>query len=1411
MQHSKSLTYLILVLTCQLLSNNTAIAQSYTDSEKIFVTTDRHVYTPGERLAYTVFVVDESHKVQQLSSMVKILLVDSKDKAIDSVVSHIFNGRFSYFFMLPATGGIYKIKASTRWQLNDKKPVQFQKDIYVQAVIQKKFFIKQTLTKTNYQTGDSVENNIHITKRGDLPIAGGNYTATLILDGEEQNSKYGNLDNNGKAQLSFVLPHRKIEAAYIKLESVYQGQSEYEMVRIPIQTNAINLVVHTEMGTDYLVANVPNRVIIESYDDLGNPKDISGMVQTESGVRISSFKSYHKGMAELVFTPSLNETYYVTSKATKTRVKMPLVKTNAPYIKVLEKSGNLVIESFSKKAHKVQVIVSGNGKVFLNKLIEPQIHQEKSQVQISLASLPAGVYGISYQNPNGDSYGNRLYIRRPEAIDINLKNDKEIVSLGKEVTVKLNTNNEAASYAIRVISEQVFKQMKDRSHSIVSWMYMGSEILGEIEEPTFYFDENETKANKALDLLGIVHRSHWRRHYNTGKVEHSSNHFYPRLAGQLSGTVYQYYHNKANVDKVKVRLKNTSYEVLTDSVGRFNFNDLPANVINGTPTLIISKGIERLEFPIQKSYNFYNYSFAESVNLKALSNQNKRINSIVTAKESSSQLRYTYRPGFYDGVVTVGADRMAGASYSIDAMSVQSSYLTSSDVWKYSGVYMWQFGIADGTFQLYNSEGNGYTVPYGVTLNYQKYRPNVASYPGPIRLSDKTTFWFGESASNSNGDSKQNFFAPHKNDGLIIFCEGVTASGKVFVSSKSIQVQDEVEIFTNVPTSLTAGDYANVELRCINHTAEPKTLAYVIMVNKDKNEYTLDLGPNESKNVYVDLTTGNKNASIQFQYTYGFDKVLRTSERHIIPILKKGHARNQILAGNQSSKKIDFSVHDVIDGTPEIKFSILNDFIQLLESTSQRMIRQPSGCFEQVSSSNYPNLLALKVLQNSTNFNGSDLINKIQTGYGKLVAYETPSNGFEWYGRNPPHTTLSAYGLLQFSLTRDLGLQIDEKMFSRNLKWLMDQRDGEGGFEFHKGKYGFSGSSYKTDKAYVTWVLSRISKKDLSREIDAIESDIEKTFDAYRASLLAGIYANRNETAKAQIWMNRLEEHFNKKKFTGFKTAGSIMYSGGKALNVEVMSLALLAAYQLDNQPNAFANQLIEHIMESQTNYGFGNTQSTALALEALSNYVDHFASKNKNQMYTVWLDGNKIMELSNNGARHKNLVLSEDLIKSGAHTLWVECGDGKQLPYTCELAWLEQIDKVEHEELVLDYKFNRTDATMSDEVLATINITNKTDQDKPQTVAVIHIPAGLSYSMEELRFLKKEGVFDYFESQNDELVFYFLGLKANATKQVTLSLKPNILGRFSPAESYVYQYYTPEIRSTILAKPLFIKPDLKP
>ena len=55
---------------------------------------------------------------------------------------------------------------------------------------------------------------------------------------------------------------------------------------------------------------------------------------------------------------------------------------------------------------------------------------------------------------------------------------------------------------------------------------------------------------------------------------------------------------------------------------------------------------------------------------------------------------------------------------------------------------------------------------------------------------------------------------------------------------------------------------------------------------------------------------------------------------------------------------------------------------------------------------------------------------KLEKGYKRLVTFETASGGFEWFGEEPGHESLTAYGLMQFHEMNDV-LEVDENLLPR--------------------------------------------------------------------------------------------------------------------------------------------------------------------------------------------------------------------------------------------------------------------------------------------------------------------------------------------------------------------------------------------
>src|SRR5262249_13878026 len=145
------------------------------------------------------------------------------------------------------------------------------------------------------------------------------------------------------------------------------------------------------------------------------------------------------------------------------------------------------------------------------------------------------------------------------------------------------------------------------------------------------------------------------------------------------------------------------------------------------------------------------------------------------------------------------------------------------------------------------------------------------------------------------------------------------------------------------------------------------------------------------------------------------------------------------------------------------------------------IFRMPSGCFEQTSSSTYPNVLALDYLRR-TQRSLRDVEKKareyIHLGYQRLVGFEVPGGGFDWFGRPPANRTLTAYGLMEF---QDMAgaHAVDPELTARTRRWLMSQRQADGSWqpESHvpagAPRGGIDGADLArlTSTAYVAWAV----------------------------------------------------------------------------------------------------------------------------------------------------------------------------------------------------------------------------------------------------------------------------------------------------------------------------------------------------
>src|SRR5258708_30116360 len=101
---------------------------------------------------------------------------------------------------------------------------------------------------------------------------------------------------------------------------------------------------------------------------------------------------------------------------------------------------------------------------------------------------------------------------------------------------------------------------------------------------------------------------------------------------------------------------------------------------------------------------------------------------------------------------------------------------------------------------------------------------------------------------------------------------------------------------------------------------------------------------------------------------------------------------------------------------------------------------------EQTSSAAYPNVLVADYVKKARVANPEILMKAEQhlnVGYQKLLTFERPGGGFDWWGNGEPLIWLSAYGLQEFSDMAKV-YPIDRGVIDRTQKFLLGKHEAAG-------------------------------------------------------------------------------------------------------------------------------------------------------------------------------------------------------------------------------------------------------------------------------------------------------------------------------------------------------------------------------
>ena len=639
---------------------------------------------------------------------------------------------------------------------------------------------------------------------------------------------------------------------------------------------------------------------------------------------------------------------------------------------------------------------------------------------------------------------------------------------------------------------------------------------------------------------------------------------------------------------------------------------------------------------------------------------------------------------------------------------------------------------------------------------------------------------------------------------------GNTKDGRVgFGITDSVRVFKDFFVDFSLPNNLVNGDEISIPVTVYNYTDDSITTELNIeqqewfTLNTD-NTISVEVGAKSSKLVYIPITI-TKFGDVLFKVEAKGSNNLDIIERKTT-VSPKGYKVEKVVSTGKMDENINEDIlilDSFIENTAKAKVKIYASSMSQTVEGMENIFRMPTGCFEQVSSSLYPNILALRYLEENGIVN-EDLKNKaidyISSGYQKLLAYEVKgeSGGYSLYGSSPAETVLTAYGLMEIT---DLSkvYKVDENVIQKMNTFIYKKQNMDGSFEITGDHLGGANSSDKLAlNAYITWALSESNPDDkrLDKSIQYLKGKVDTKLDNYTLALIANAFANVKDKEVNNV-IKILVGNVQQSQQGSFITSKVVDYYGSRS-NVQTLQTTALTSMVLSktSKESSINNQLIKYIISQKNTYGtWSSTQATILALKALNTSNEN--NKINNQTITVKVNSDeKQIEIKDNPldiytVSFENLgkenKLNINMKKGGAY---YEVIEEYYIPY-------ENIDNSKDNiEITVDAN---TSLSVNEILDANIKLINNNSESIYNGMVTINIPQGFTTVETSLMELQNKGIIEKYEMNYSSINIYLRDISVKQIVNLIVKFRASYPVHITGLGVRAYDYYNPEVEGKSL------------
>lgn len=419
--------------------------------ENVYLHFDNTGYFMGETIWYKAYVVSsDSNKYTSKSRVLYVELLDPSGTVVKTQKHEIKNGQADGVFVLDdlILAGFYEVRAYTRYMTNWGRDAAFSRVFPIFKLPRKK----------------------------------GDYSRQQIDDYEGINR----------------LPDYRLDE-----------DSEDDAVDNS-KRKRLNVEFYPEGG--YLMEGLKSRVAFSITDRSGRYAEATGRLLV-GGEEVATAQTIREGRGIFEYTPNGQkaEMEFTTSDGKKVTAVLPAALKDGCVMKAVNDGTDICIDIQSTanlKGRLMGLVVANRGKQEFRD--STMMDEGKYSVKIPCSQLSDGISDITLFDIGGKILADRLVFVYPktemEHIDVSVGNT--VLQPYKPINLNITTPRPETTFSLAVRDAETL--VNGTSMNAATWLLIGSELKGYIDNPFYYLEADDETHRVAADLLLMVQG--WRKY-----------------------------------------------------------------------------------------------------------------------------------------------------------------------------------------------------------------------------------------------------------------------------------------------------------------------------------------------------------------------------------------------------------------------------------------------------------------------------------------------------------------------------------------------------------------------------------------------------------------------------------------------------------------------------------------------------------------------------------------------------------------------------------------------------------------------------------------------------------------------------------------------------------------------------------